>query len=1109
MIYRLLLVDGQGKAIAPPLRIRMLREFPGPEGLSVHFRPVRNDLLFESAKLGGQLAYRVLRGEGIARSQLWVEYEVPGPQVNVMGRSSDLLFALALITAKWKLDHELAIAATGTLAPDGAVGSVEHTAEKVAAAIRELGEEEDAASAIVFFPLADSSAVEAWRAGASIPEHIELRAVAHIDDALAHLGYTLEKVYLRNPFRGLEHFDYSDHSIFFGRDSEVRDVVQQLLRREEAGAPGLLVEGASGSGKSSFLRAGVLPALVEPRFQSDSVQAALRLRRVSPAVGRVIWRPGLLAPEADERQLVSSIVERWTEFPHFSAGWCDSPVESLEELARRRREHWTTGMRFVWLIDQLEEILARGLSETLIDAFGRFLKALQDDGAWTLVSIRADATPLLKRHETLREVFGANEGQYYLATLSGTALDAVITRPARAADLTFEVNADGKSLDQRLREDVYREKDSLPVLQFTLNELYQKRAGNELTHTAYEALGGLSGSIATTAQAVLSFDGDASRRAAPRVFRSLVSVDDSGRATRRYAPLADMAADAEQQQLLRRLIEARLCVTDQREGQSVVAFAHDTLLHTLPALTEWLKQEAGLLQTRELALREAQSWQQHGRSDDWLAAADKLAAFQTLETAEIVLPESVRAFIDRSGQRLRRVRRIRRIAIGVIAALAAGVVVGAVAFGLQARKAEEAREMTARRGEFLEGLLKSADPRGGKRDITVAQLLDASAQEIDHLAVKEPRVAASMLGLVAETNEGLGRYPEGLAANTRALELLRTHGGSPIEVAEALSTRGALLESAGHYRESEAPLREAIALIEHRRGAEKQLAEALDDLGAAYQESSREKDAETMYQRALEVYRTRGTALAASAPATDPIANLGVLRYNEGRYAEAATYMRQAVEMRKKILPRDHPDLLDAEYNYAASLEKQGQVTAAEPVFRELLASYERVLGPKHIDTLMAAEGVAHNLLKQGRYAEAAALALPAAQGMSAVAGDDHQWTQATWGVYGVAACLGGQGDAGLAALRRVAGFRRSGADVNDWRTQITDVEIGTCLVALRRFAEAESLLLGAAATLEAGRGAAFENTQEAYRALRDLYAGTGNMAESARWQGKLVVANK
>src|SRR5580692_7066949 len=200
MIYRLLLVNGQGEAIISQLRIRMLREFPGLDGLSVHFRPVRNDLLFESAKMGGRLAYRILIGEGIVRSQLWVEYEVPGEPPSVTGRSSDLLFALALLTAKWPnaAAGYAEIAATGVLDGEGAVHGVEHTPQKIAAALRDLA---SAPRAVIFYPAADAAAVEAWRTTALIPAHIHLQPVTHLEEALAHLGYTLDKVYLRNPFR--------------------------------------------------------------------------------------------------------------------------------------------------------------------------------------------------------------------------------------------------------------------------------------------------------------------------------------------------------------------------------------------------------------------------------------------------------------------------------------------------------------------------------------------------------------------------------------------------------------------------------------------------------------------------------------------------------------------------------------------------------------------------------------------------------------------------------------------------------------------------------------------------------------------------------------------
>src|SRR5580658_9961158 len=340
MLYRLLLVDGRREARAAPLRIRTLREFPAQGGLSVHFRPVRNDMLYESAKVGGRLAYRILIGEGIVRSQLVVEYEVLGEHLNCMGRSSELLFALALLTAKWPkaTPKFAAIAATGVLDGEGAVQSVESAPEKIAAAIRDLAASDlsSVSKAVIFYPAADALPVAQWRATAEIPAQVHLRPVAHLDEALAHLEYDLGKVYLRNPYRGLEQFEYQHHAIFFGRDREVREAVQQLLRRETTGAPGLLVEGASGSGKSSFLQAGLLPALVERRFQSEAVQGALARRPFSLGAERAVWRPGRLGADMEEGKLAQSIWDCWTAAPELAACGVPGDLHGLAELEQRR-----------------------------------------------------------------------------------------------------------------------------------------------------------------------------------------------------------------------------------------------------------------------------------------------------------------------------------------------------------------------------------------------------------------------------------------------------------------------------------------------------------------------------------------------------------------------------------------------------------------------------------------------------------------------------------------------------------------------------------------------------------------------------------------------------
>jgi serine/threonine-protein kinase len=203
------------------------------------------------------------------------------------------------------------------------------------------------------------------------------------------------------------------------------------------------------------------------------------------------------------------------------------------------------------------------------------------------------------------------------------------------------------------------------------------------------------------------------------------------------------------------------------------------------------------------------------------------------------------------GYRLGKFTRRNALAVGLSILLTASVVAGASATWLQGRNTAVVRDMAARRGDFLESVLKSANPREGRRNITVAELLDASARTLDEKFGAEPLVEASLLGLIGDTNTELGRYPEALIARDRELALMRGHGASDVDVALAESARGDLLSRTGAYREAEAALRDAIAVLRRNPGEAAALVDALDTLGGVLATTNRSREAEQTLTEAI------------------------------------------------------------------------------------------------------------------------------------------------------------------------------------------------------------------------------------------------------------------
>ena len=478
------------------------------------------------------------------------------------------------------------------------------------------------------------------------------------------------------------------------------------------------------------------------------------------------------------------------------------------------------------------------------------------------------------------------------------------------------------------------------------------------------------------------------------------------------------------------------------------------------------------------------------------------------------LDEDLRRFLDGEPVRARRAtlayrsrKFARRHAVGLslTTALALSLATGGTLYAVEARTTARALAAAARRGQLLEEVLRSANPAGGRRDVTVAEVLDASAAQLEREHGEDPLVAASLLAVLAETDEKLGRYPQAIEACDRGLTLLRGHGGDMASIADLLSTRGDSLRNAGRLAEAEASLQEALALLGLGRRSLTARAQAHDLLGITLKQAGREKEAEAAYREAIALYATAGGD--AGGKALYPLGNLGVLLGEQGRYAEASALEAEALTLARSLLPPDHPDVLDIEINRAGALMGEHHTAEAEPLFRHVVEARTRVLGPDHKDTLMAKVGLVDCLSEQRRNAEAAELGRPAAEALQRILGFEHAITLYGWNTYATAACQTEKAAEGLEVLRRVAAAREKLYGPGDWHAASTRVGVGACLLALGRLAEAETTLLEAARALEDARGARFHRTQACYQALRDLYARLGRADESARWAEKVLPA--
>jgi WD40 repeat protein len=452
----------------------------------------------------------------------------------------------------------------------------------------------------------------------------------------------------RAPYRGLKPQEAADAGIFFGRDAPIVEAVDSLRGLRAGASPRLLaILGASGAGKSSFLRAGLLP-----RLERDDAQF-IPMPAVRPERAALTGETGLV------NALVAIMPQHSRAELREAAQAGASALRPL--LARRvaaalaQRTAGDEADRppaFVVAIDQAEELFrAEGREESVaLLALLADLAAGDDPTVIVIFTIRSDSYDAL---QNAKELDGLRQVAFSLSPMPRGAYEDVIEGPARRVEEAGRKLAIEPALTERLLFDIEGGAgDALPLLAFTLEQLYlDYRQTGAMRLKDYEKFGGLRGAIdAAVERAFARADGDSriprDRTARLALLRRglipwLAGVDPDSKTPRRnIARRGDIPKEAEP--LIDLLVEERLLSVDMRSTldpqtrgethKSTIEPTHEALLRKGDLLDGWLKEDFGLLTTLEGAKRAARDWDANQRGDSWLAhQGQRLAEAQALD----------------------------------------------------------------------------------------------------------------------------------------------------------------------------------------------------------------------------------------------------------------------------------------------------------------------------------------------------------------------------------------------------------------------------------------------------------------------------------------------